>query len=217
MGLNKSEKAIYLKIVEGKLAQVCKSDTPGAEKFTTKDGEDKYYLFYKSLTGILENISVKMPPDNQPNWKPNWNLKFVDGDEVFYVQIPFSGGYANVFFHILKNIEAGIPIVFTPSFKRQEYQGKMKDNYGVFVKQNGMPLKWFYSKENDNLQDIPALDIQKFKSGKTTYDDTERNEFFKKLANEYSGKCARSALDVIEEVNEEVNQVNEESDDGLPF
>lgn len=188
--LTKPTNIKYLSIVDGRLAQSASATTEGAEKFTTKEGKEKFYLFFKSVIGKIASITNRPPPDNHQEWSHNWLIKIVDDDETYQLQMPYSSGYANAFFSILPNIDPKEKVEIIPTMKREVWEGKMKEKRSVFIKQNGKTLQWYYKK--GGVETLPEIEVIKKKSGAIDYDDYERNEFFAKLATEYNSKIFSS-------------------------
>lgn len=186
MGLNQQEKINYLNIINGMIAVKCADNTPGAVEITTKSGIKKYYLMYKSISGFLYKITYKPPPESHVEYGWQWNITIKDKSEMFNLNIPFSSGTARAFFCILPNIKLDSKIEIIPKISKETYEGKTREKKGLFIKQNDSVLQWYYKK--DNNADLPEVDVTKTKSGKIIYDDTERNEFFKKLADSVNEK-----------------------------
>ena len=188
MGLNQSEKRTYCSFLNGKVAIKAAAETPGAVETKNKDGEKKYYLMYRSISGFLHKISYRPPPENHTEWAWQWNIVLKDGTDFYNVNMPFGSDYARAFFCILPNIDLTKEIEMIPTMKTEVYEGKQRDKRGLFIKQSDEILQWYYKK--DNNEDLPEVEITKTKSGKVIYDDTERNDFFKKLTGEINDKLA---------------------------
>lgn len=213
LGLIKSEKISYLTIVNGKIAKACQSDQPDAEKYVTKDGKEKWYIFFSGITGFLESISIKLPPENHPEYSANWILRISANSETFQLQIPQSSGYAHAFFCILPNVNPEEPLNIQPSCRTQIWEGKERESRTIFLKQNGELLKWAHTSKDK--RGLPDVEVIQSKGGKTLYDDTERNEFFKNIMNIYNEK--RLACRELTAVKDVPTDTYIEYSEDLPF
>lgn len=227
MGLNQSEKISYLQIINGKIATKTTAGTSGAVEITNKTGDKRHYLMYKSISGLIHKISYKPPPDTHSEWGWQWNITLKDNADFYNLNMSFGSGYANSFFCILENVNLEKEVEIIPIQRTEIYEGKEKEKRSLFIKQGEEVLKWFYRK--DLNADLPEIEVTKTKSGKVIYDDTERNEFFKKIANKINEKLfeihGRSEIknatenkQVLYEVSQDdtVQEVATNKDD-LPF
>lgn len=219
---NEQEVIRYASIVNGKIAVSSSALNPKAETITTKEGKQKYYLFYKSVTARIVGLNYKAPPEDHQEWSWNWIIKLQSGDELCNLQLNFGSSYALTFFSILPNIDLNEPVEIQPYMKEEIYEGKKREKRGMFIRQNGNTLKWYYTKENS--ADMPAVEVIKKKSGKVEYDDFERNEFFKKLVKETNLKLAgikqtkeEMQPETLEDDDPLDEAIHEANTDGLPF
>lgn len=196
MGLNESKNVTYLSIVNGKIAKNSTALDDKAEEWTTKDGNKKYYRYYKSLSGWITRVSYQPPPESNPQWSPNWVVEMTDGTDGFQLKIPFSSGYALGFFSTLEHINPANEVELIPKMDKSEYMGKMRENRSLFVKQkdnehasarDGMTLMWRYTK--DDPKELPQVEKVEMKGKAPVYNDYERNEFFKQLAEKFNSKA----------------------------
>lgn len=227
MGLNQKEAVTYLQIVNGKIAVKTTAETAGAVEITNKAGEKKYYQMYNSFTGKIHKISYKPPPETHTEWGWQWTIQLKDNADLYNLNMSFGSGYANSFFCILPNIDLNKEIEIIPIQRKEIYEGKEKEKRSLFIKQNDEVLKWAFRK--DLNADLPDIEVIKKKNGTVIYDDTERNEFFKKIANEINEKLfeihgineiknATENKQVLYEVSQDdtVQEVATNKDD-LPF
>lgn len=188
---NTSTSVTYVSIVNGKFAVQCLPESEGATEFKNKEGVIKHYHFYNNLVGYLREITFKPAPDTHPEYKGNWVLSF-EADEMFKLNIPKSSGYANAFFCILPNIKASELCSIQAQISVSVWEGKQREQRTIFVKQNGNVLKWAFTKANKN--GLPDIETVTLKDGSKVYDDTDRNIFFQKLADDFNGESPKSEV-----------------------
>jgi len=183
MALNKGEGAgiIYLSVANGKLVRQFKEATSETAQRVNKVGKIVHEEFYKDLTGIISKIETK-----ENDYGKQWQITFLDGEEKYMVQMPYSGRYSSSFLKALPNITKGQPVRFMP-WEMQDKADAAKKITGVTMYQdqdgNGMTkVPPAYTKEDPN--GLPEMKKQKIK-GKLTWDDSDMMEFLEAQAKEW--------------------------------
>lgn len=163
--LNKAQAGIYLSIQSGKIAHRVPEATATSKSRTLDTGKVIHEELYDSLDGRITGISFKDGDYGQQL------LIQVEADgQRATLQMPLSSSPASGFLKALPNINADIPVKFSP--KMQEVDGKRRTS--LFLSQAGKGIKWFWTK--DNPGDLPPMKKIKVK-GKETWDDSEQIEY----------------------------------------
>lgn len=128
-----------------------------------KDGEIQTFGY---LEGHLTDIEI-LEDEYQGDKYLKLSLKINDGSESFLLQMRLDSGYGRAFCCIIPNANLEWPMKISPSFK--------DDRGGLFIKQNGAALKWYFNK--DNPRDLPQL--KKVKVGnKELWDNADQQAYF---------------------------------------
>lgn len=155
MGLGNNEtNKIYVNISKGKMV--------------VKKG-DKTEV-YNYLEGMLTDIQI-VDADYEGRKYKKLCLTLVDDTDVFLLQMKMDSGYAIAFCKIIPNANPNIAMKLTPTYSEED--GIKKS--GMFINQNHVALKWFYTR--DNMKDCPPLKETTFK-GEKAWDNTEQQQFF---------------------------------------
>lgn len=167
------------------------NDSNGAEKFINfKEGKMRNNgMEWKTFEGELIEIEIK--PDEYEKvpyqklilhfWEPEMEQKFE-------MQMSMTSGYGFAFFAMCPNINPGVPLSVSASMNERE--GGHKSGV-LFLRQEGKPIKWFYSKENQKeLDKIPkAKEVKKAtKTAKAIFDYEDRNNFIEKILTNFQTK-----------------------------
>lgn len=182
MGLNQGGAGrTYLTISSGKIAKKVKKGEPGFEgsiPCSNKEGNRNWNeIRYTSVSGYLQDVKKRTT-----EYGEDLCLVVRDGSEVFELQMPYRSRYANGFFFAMPNIDVNKEITFTPWMKEvTNNQGKQVKKTMLYLKQGGdQNVDWFFTLENPNgMPDLKEYVIK----GQTTYDDTDRMNFFEKHLN----------------------------------
>lgn len=158
MGLGDSTgRLTYLNIKKGKIAYK-KDGVPGESGF---------------IEGFITKVSFE-----EKEWEgkkyEQANIKIVDGEDVFMLQMKTDSGYFRAFCNAFKSGNPQFKTKISPTYKEEG----TKKNSGCFVEQGGTPLKWFYNKEKNNLDEVPKVKKMVF-GGKDLYDGSEQIAFWK--------------------------------------
>lgn len=193
----------YLKIKNGKIYRT--SDKELTEPFD-------------SLSGKVIDIGIKEETyQNQPSDKLFIVMESEDG--VFNVSMMFEGSYSTTLLNFLLNCDLSQPVEISPSQKDVEGKdGKSYKQYITFVRQNGAPVKSYFSEGNPGAGTQPSMNKVKV-SGKTMWDKTDFLNHYKKLINEQI-KPSLSGRDIKNTVTKTVSiepEVEEVTEDDLPF
>mgnify|MGYP003435054998 CR=1 FL=1 len=150
-------RSTYLNIKKGKIAYKV-------------NGENKESDF---IEGFITKISI-VEKEYEGKKYEEANINITDGDEKYQLQMKVDSGYFRAFCNAFKSGNPNLKTKITPTFEEKG----AKKNSGCFVEQEGASLKWFYSKANDNLTEIPQLESTVF-GGKTLYDGSKLLAFWK--------------------------------------
>jgi predicted DNA-binding transcriptional regulator AlpA len=167
----KQTNAIYLTIADGKICRRVQTKTPDAVERLTKDNKLVFEEFYKGWRGTITDIKTR-----ENDYGKNWMIYLTDEFGDYILQLPYSSGYSASFLKALPNLDPSQPVTITPSLK---IEGDKKRT-SLFLNQNGVALKWAYTKDNPN--GLPQLMQIKVK-GKTTWDDSDIMEFLENMVN----------------------------------
>lgn len=184
MALNKGEGAgtIYLSVSNGKLVRQFKEATKESAQRTNKTGRIVHEEFYKDLTGIISKIETK-----ENDYGKQWHITFMDDEQRYMVQMPYSGRYASSFLKCLPNATQGQPVRFMP-WEMQDKNDANKKVTGVTIYQNDgngwVKIPSAYTKEEPN--GLPEMTKAKVK-GKVVWDGSEMMEFLENIAVEWGG------------------------------
>jgi hypothetical protein len=174
MGLENNANALFLSIGDGKITKRVKQRTEKSVTRTTKEGKIIHEEIYDAISGIITDIKTQ----DHPQYGRFWNIRLQDGDDNFILQMNYSSSYSAAFLKILPNVDLKLPVRIIPTLKVED--GKKKP--GLFITQNGTPLKHFYTRDNPN--GLPPLTKVKVKvQGKMQekWDDNDMMEFLEKM------------------------------------
>lgn len=172
MGLENNNSALFLSIGDGKITKRVKQPTEKSQTRTTKQGNVIHEEIYDAVVGSLVDIKVHEHKD----WGKFWNIYLQDGNDTFCLQMNYSGGYASAFLKTLPNIDLTQRVRLIPSMRMENNKKKVT----LFVTQNGVPIKHYYTKDNQN--GLPPMEKKKIK-GKETWDDSDMMEFLENMVN----------------------------------
>ena len=157
-----NEKIIYVNIKEGKLVVRL---------------PDKSLKEYACVEGIIKKVLFV---DEEYDGKKFEKAKFYINDigETLLLQMRTDSGYFRGLCNSLRSASYPKEILeITPHFSKAD--GKTKTT--CFVKQNGVTLKHFFTK--NNMGDFPQLEIHEFK-GQTMYDNIKQIDYWKNWMNQ---------------------------------
>jgi len=172
MGAITSSNAIYLTISNGQICKKVQKPTAISKERVNKNGVTVHEEYYKGWKGRITAIAVR----EHDEFGKFWNVTLTDSDGDAILQMKYSSGYAAAFLKTLPNVDLSSDVIITPSLK---IEGDKKKT-SVFVTQHGVPLKWYYTK--DNMNGLPELKKIRVK-GKDTWDDSDIMEFLENMVN----------------------------------
>lgn len=171
MGFDNKTEGKYFTIFDGKFSQRVKEGTEGAVQRTNKIGKVVFEKYYDRFTAKLVDIKV-----TDGAYGKSWEFHFLDGNEIYKLQLGYSNSFATAFLKILPNVDLSSPITLSPSVK--EVDGKNRST--LFVNQNGQAIKHAYTKDNPNgLPDMEQITVK----GSAVWDDTKRIAFLQEMVN----------------------------------
>jgi hypothetical protein len=162
--------AAFYSITDGRICRTFKSATSKSIERVNKMGKIVHEEFSDGLSGRIIDIKTK----DHPDYGKFWLITLKDGNWSGVVQIKYSSGYASAFLKMLPNIDLSKDVTIVP---KMTIDGDKK-KASLFIMQDGIPLKHFYTKDNNN--GLPQMKKIKVK-GKETWDDTEMMEFLEKM------------------------------------
>lgn len=181
MGLeNREDRGNFISAFAGKFAQrISKEeyDRLLAEKCTNiverinKNGKTVYEKHYDSFVAKLIGVKTQDSPIGKV-----WSFSFQDKGEVYHLQFGYSSPVASAFLKILPNIDLTQEMTLSMSMKKDEATGK--DKTSLFVNQNKVALKHFYSKNNPN--GLPQM-RQIVVKGEQVWDSTDQLFFLENM------------------------------------
>lgn len=130
-------------------------------------------LAYNFIEGTLTDISIREEEFEGVKYK-KLCLNLVDGDETYQLQMRLDSGYGRAFCNMIKNVDVTKLIKITPTYK--ESDGKKQS--GMFINQNGVAIKWFYTK--DTPHELPPMESVVFK-GQTQWDNSKQQIFYEEM------------------------------------
>lgn len=172
MALEKNNSATFLSIGDGKITKRVPQPTANSISRLTKQGKQVHEEIYDGVSGLVLDIKIH----EHKEFGKFWNVILKDDDQVYTLQMNYSGGYASAFLKTLPNVNIFEAIRLVP---KMEIQGEKK-RVTLFVTQNGVPLKHYYTRDNPN--GLPQMQQIKVK-GKLAWDDSDMMEFLENMVN----------------------------------
>jgi hypothetical protein len=209
MGAVMQSNAIFLTIGNGQICKKVQKATSISKERVNKNGVTVHEEYYKGWKGQITAIAIR----EHQEYGKFWNITLTDNDGDAILQMNYSSGYASAFLKMLPNIDLNGDIVITPNLK---IEGDKKKT-GLFITQHGVPVKWYFTKNNPN--GLPPLE-QKTLKGKKVWDDTEMMAFLEKMVNtEIIPKLpkGRTVSDIAPDIEEVEADTEDISKDDLPF
>jgi len=203
----------YLSIFGGKIVQQWKKkpepDTlPLGKKLHERinaNDDTVYYIEYDAVEGLL----TKAVLDTEGKYGDKINLTLTDMGEDYLLSFPIESSYANTFFNKLDNLDINESISFQP-YSFEDDSGKKRSGFALYQDSEKIPN--VYTREDP--KDLPELKVTT-KRGKTTYDSTERDNFFyekfmKLIKQVHGAEVKETKLDTS-------TSSNDATEDDLPF
>ena len=162
--------AAFYTITDGRICRTFKAATAKSIERVNKMGKIVHEEFMDGLSGRITEIKTK----DHPDYGKFWLITLTDGDWSGVLQIKYSSGYASAFLKMILNVDLSKDVTIVP---KMTIDGDKK-KASLFIMQEGIPLKHFYTKDNPN--GLPQMKKIKVK-GKETWDDTEMMEFLEKM------------------------------------
>lgn len=164
---SQGQNVVFLTISNGKLCRRVEQGTEGAIQRITKTGKEVHELFYSTVIGHIVNIDIK---ENEYGKFLLVTIKDMVTEKKCILEMNFSSGYSTTFLKTLPNADLSQNIEICPALI---VDGDKKKSV-VFLKQTGVSIKHYYTK--DNPKGMPDMVKVKVK-GKETWDDTDRIEW----------------------------------------
>lgn len=167
--INNNSAIVYLTISDGKICRRVQSPTQFSKERINKEGKQVHEEHYSGWSGKITGIETR-----ESDYGKDWQVKMQDDDGIAILSFKYSSGYASSFLKALPNVDLSKEVTLSPNVK---IEGDKKRTT-LFLKQDGQPIKWYYTKDNPN--GIPPLKQIKVK-GVTTWDDSEMMEFLEDM------------------------------------
>jgi hypothetical protein len=207
MGAVEQSNAIFLSITNGQICRKVPAPTKTSKERVNKNGKTVHEEYCKGWKGRITAITVR----DHPEFGKFWNITLTDDQGDAILQMNYSSGYSAAFLKMLPNVDLSSDVVITPNLKKEGDKNKTS----LFITQHGVPVKWYYTK--DDPKGLPSLKKIKVK-GKDTWDDSDIMEFLENMVNTEIvpklGQAGRGTAEVIEVDAEEMPSAG---DDDLPF
>lgn len=168
MGLKKGASAIYLTVVNGRLAKRVKVKNSESVTRVTTEGNTIEEEIYKAIEGYIVGIDTKTHPEYGDTL-----LVYIKEDHLYCIQMNLDSRYAANFLKTLPNVDLEKPVEFTPSLKSL---ADGKSDITVFLSQNDKPVKRFYTKDNSHGLPEPVF-IKGKRGAKDKWDFTAVTEW----------------------------------------
>lgn len=143
---------------------------------TKKNGQK---VSFTTLEGDILDVDVEDAEfDKKPYRKVNVYIQHDEG--VTILGFPIGSGYGQAFCKMLPNLNASLPVTISGGIDKVE--GSPRSYGKMFIKQEGVSVKWFYTKSL-NADKLPTTQKNVGTKAKPVWesDYTARNEFFEKL------------------------------------
>lgn len=172
MGLGNSQHAVYLQIVDGKIARRYKVEMPGLTKARTNSvGKIIHEQFFDHLSGYIADIQRQ--PNKDPKFGDSLVITIVDGEDRYLLQTMIDSGYARAFLRLLPNVDFSKRTTLIPSMKLEDGGHK---KVTLFVTQQGVSGGLKHHFTFNDPKGMPPAKEREWK-GKTEYDYTAQIKF----------------------------------------
>lgn len=207
MGLEHKSEGKFITILGGKLCQRVSEGTEGAIQRINKIGNVVWEKFYDSFSGKLISIKIQ-----DSTYGKTWNFGFIDKEEVYTLQLPYSNTFATSILKMLPNVDLEKEMRVTPQNKLVD--GKNRSS--LFINQDGASIKHAHTKENPNgMPDMEQVTVK----GELVWDDTKRIDWLHDMVQKdivpklsgFSSTVAQSKADVdFENIGKKEDEINPE-------
>jgi len=147
----------YVNITKGKLA-------------IKRDNEIVYFNY---IEGYLTGLDIR-EDEYQGRKYQKLCLSIRDNPEDYQLQMRFDSGYARAFCNMVEHLDLKAKIKIKPTYEEKEGKGSS----GMFINQNGVAIKWKYTK--DHPHDLPLLEKVNYK-GQDMWDNSKQQQFYYEL------------------------------------
>jgi hypothetical protein len=203
--------SLYFSVRNGKVTRYSKTQQEGTTMVPTKDGQARYYFIYDFIEGLVLGFRTK-EDEIMGQKKTFFQIQMTDEGENYTVELDVDSNYFQSFALTVLNADVNQPLRLAPYMREED--GKKKT--GLFVIQNGKPLKYKYTK--DNPGNLPGIEVTKNKQGKVVdVDRDERNKFLFEELNKWLSAGITVNRTSFDKVAEPEVTEEEDFDDGLPF
>lgn len=172
MGAVEQSNAIFLSITNGQICRKVPAATKTSKERVNKNGKTVHEEYCKGWKGRITAVTVR----DHPEFGKFWNITLTDDQGDAILQMNYSSGYSAAFLKMLPNVDLSSDVVITPNLKKEGDKNKTS----LFITQHGVPVKWYYTK--DDPKGLPPLKKIKVK-GKDTWDDSDIMEFLENMVN----------------------------------
>lgn len=174
MGLiQNSDNIRYVRIFKGDFEVSAKPGDAGAVTRDNKNGKEIHVHQYKGVEGIITNIRLKQNDVNGKKFR-TMEVELQDVDEKFCLSMPYNSGQTTAFYNMIEGVELDMPVRFTARWDKE------KDRTSLFMSQEGVNIKWKYSKESPHASLKPQWEKKVIKN-EDVWDNTEEYKFFERI------------------------------------
>lgn len=197
----------YLGIYDGKVVKTWSKkpdNVPNLKERVNKNDKTVYYITFDFVSGYLTGASIRTG-----EYGDSIMLTLSDGAETYQLEFGANSKYATTFMQRMMNIALDKELRIMP-YSFMDENGKQRT--GLSLSQDNEKLGYAYERDA-----VPEL-VAKTRGGKTTYDDTDRYNFFMEEFRKFEAKVNKAAPlpdDGFPSVP--APEEEEDFDDDLPF
>lgn len=196
----------FLKIFDGHIVTEWKEkpqNMTDVHERLNKNDVKVYYKQYDFVEGHLVSADLEDSPFGQII-----KVTLADGAETYTLDIHADSRYGFSFFYKMLGINTAMPVRIKPySFTGDDG----KSLIGISITQGGDKVTYDFGKDV-----VPELAV-KSKGGKTTYDNTDRYNFFLEKFGEFKARVSAASPSVPKPMAMYEGPPDEEMDSDLPF
>lgn len=159
--------------------------TEGAVTRENKEGKVVHEKIFSELSGYIKNITTE-------DSKYGKQIKFtIQADKTYSLNLGYADGITSSILKMLPNVDPHQPVTFKVTKKMDEV--KKKEITSIFLTQNDVPVKWYYTKAEPN--GLPPFEKIVVK-GKEQWDNTTQLDFlWKESAEKFVAKLGSQKQD----------------------
>ncbi len=147
----------YLLVKHNSLVLESKEPRDGYEEITvhnpkTDADQQKWIKRYAAVDGLIKRIEWYDTQDNYQTRFMGIKIHLSDAGEYFQIDLPFNSRPYDSFTKLMENIDFAEPVEFSAWHDRKQ------DSTAFAVRQQGVPIKWKYTRDNMGACPVPTQD-----------------------------------------------------------